>query len=211
VAQYAREIAADERAHVAFLRQALGASAVAQPAIDIGSGTNSSFSAAARAAGIIGPNQAFDPYSSDEFFLLGAFIFEDVGVTAYKGASPLLTSKVFLDAAAGILAAEAYHAALVRTTLYIKGIEAPSTNLIQRTEQISNARELLNPGSIDKDQGVAPIGNATNIVPVDANGLAFSRTAGDVLNIVYLTAGVETRGGFFPNGVNGNIRASTAG
>jgi hypothetical protein len=54
VAQHAREIAVDERQHVAFLRSALGSAAVAQPAIDIGSGATSAFSAAARAAGLIG-------------------------------------------------------------------------------------------------------------------------------------------------------------
>ena len=52
VAQYAREIASDERAHVAFLRSALGGAAVAQPAIDIGSSPNGAFSSAARAAGL---------------------------------------------------------------------------------------------------------------------------------------------------------------
>jgi hypothetical protein len=181
---------------------------VAQPAIDIGSDPNGAFSTAARAAGLIGPGESFDPYANDENFLLGAFIFEDVGVTAYKGAAPLLANKTFTEAAAGILAVEAYHAAIVRTTLFRKGIQTPA--LIDATEKISDARDSLD-NPIDDDQGVAPIGNASNIVPVDANGLVFGRTTGDVLNIVYLNPGAVPKGGFFPNGVNGNITVSSAG
>jgi len=212
VALYAREIAQDERAHVAFLRGAIGNTVVAQPAIDIGATPTSALSAAARAAGLIGAGQTFDPYANDENFLLGAFIFEDVGVTAYKGAAPLITSKAFLEAAAGILAAEAYHAGLVRTVLYAKGLPAPS--LRTATRQISDARDSLD-GPSDVDQGVEPTGTgdatASNIVPSDANGIAFSRTTGDVLNIVYLTAAAAQQGGFVPAGVNGNIRLSSAG
>lgn len=207
IAQYAREIATDERQHVAFLRSALGSAAVAQPAIDISATATSAFSAAARAAGLIGAGQAFDPYANDENFLLGAFIFEDVGVTAYKGASPLITNKTFLEAAAGILAAEAYHAGLIRTELYGKGLQTPS--LRTATEQISDARDSLD-NSFDVDQGVAPRNGASNIVPTDNNGLAYSRSPGDVLNIVYLTAAAAQQGGFFPAGVNGNVRLSTA-
>jgi hypothetical protein len=207
VRQYAVEIAQDERAHVEFLRTALGSATVAQPAIDIGTAPNGAFSSAARAAGLIGAGQSFDPYASDENFLLGAFIFEDVGVTAYKGAAPLITSKTFLEAAAGILAVEAYHAALVRTTLFRKGIQTPA--LIDATEAISNARDTLD-GSTDVDQGIRPIGNASNIVPLDSNGLAFSRTAGQVLNIAYLNRMAVDRGGFFPAGVNGTIKTSAA-
>lgn len=207
VRQYAREIAQDERAHVEFLRQALGSSAVAQPAIDIGTSPNGAFSAAARAAGLIGANQSFDAYASDENFLLAAFIFEDVGVTAYKGAAPLITSDTFLSAAAGILAAEAYHAGLVRTVLYAKGVQTPA--LRNGTVAISNARDSLD-GATDLDQGVIGSAATSNIVPSDDNGIAFSRTTGQVLNIAYLNRMAVDRGGFFPAGVNGTIKTSAA-
>lgn len=207
VRAYANEIARDEIAHVIFLRNTLGAAAVAQPTIDVGTSPTGAFSNAARAAGLIGAGASFDAYANDENFLLGAFIFEDVGVTAYKGASPLITSKPFLEAAAGILAAEAYHAGLVRTVLYGKGIQTPA--LRDNTEAISNARDSLD-GPTDLDQGVRPIGDQSNIVPTDANGLAFSRTGGQVLNIVFLNRMAVDRGGFFPAGVNGNIRLSAA-
>ena len=210
VQAYAREIAADEIAHVQFLRAALGTAAVSQPRLDLGTAPDSAFSLAAQAAGVVPAGGRFDPYSSDENFLLGSFIFEDVGVTAYKGAAGLLQSKVFLEAAAGILAVEAYHAAIVRTTLYAKGVN----ELVQATVQISNARDRLD-GPTDLDQGIASQrtadGTVSNIVPVDANGLAFSRSAGQVLNIVYLNSAAVTLGGFFPRGVNGTIVTSAAG
>jgi hypothetical protein len=205
VAQYAREIAADEVAHVAFLRTALGSAAVAQPAIDISAA--GPFTAAARAAGVVGPTGSFDPYASDENFLLGAFIFEDVGVSAYKGASPLIVNKAYLEAAAGILAAEAYHAGLIRTVLYAKGVATPSLRTI--AGQISDARDSLD-GSSDLDQGITGDATTSNIVPTDANGIAFSRTAGQVLNIVYLNKNAVVGGGFFPVGLNGNLKTSAA-
>jgi len=206
VAAYAREIAADELAHVRFLRTALGNSAVAMPGIDIG-GTdpNGAFSKAAQAAGLAPAGTAFNPYASDINFLLGAFIFEDVGVTAYKGASPLIQNKTYLEAAAGILAAEAYHAGLVRTVLYSKGVDAQSA-----AGTISDARDSLD-NSADVDQGIAPDSTgASNIVPLDANGIAYSRTPGDVLNIVYLNPGAVSQGGFFPTGLNGSLVLSSA-
>ena len=221
VAQYAREIAADELAHVRFLRNAIGSSAVAEPAIDIGVGPSNAFTAVARAANMQGAGivlnamggTAFDPYASDEAFLLGAFIFEDVGVTAYKGGSPLINNKTYLEAAAGILAVEAYHAAIIRTTLYGKGIATPT--LLQNVQGISDLRDAVD-NTIDDDQGIRPTGTApgsdvSNIVPLDANGLAYSRSPGDVLNIAYATAGSASSGGFFPAGMNGNLKFSTAG
>ncbi|MCP3722405.1 ferritin-like domain-containing protein [Paraburkholderia sp. CNPSo 3272] len=207
VKAYANEIANDEREHVAFLRSALGSAAVAQPVIDIsGTNPNGAFSVAARAAGLVGAGAPFSPYASDNNFLLGAFIFEDVGVTAYHGASPLLSNKTFLQAAAGILATEAYHAGLVRTSLFAKGLDMSS--LITAANAISAARDSLDTVGND-DQGITgTTPGSSNIVPVDSNGIAFSRTYAEVLNIVYLTSTMAVKGGFFPNGVNGTLNMS---
>jgi len=253
VAQYAREIANDEIAHVTFLRTALGAgangvgAAVAMPAINISGDANGAFTAAARAAGVVGASGTFNPYADDISFLLGAYLFEDVGVSAYKGASPLIVNKTFLEAAAGILAVEAYHAATIRSELYRRGLATGST-LIAQVGKISDARDSLDGGS-DLDQGIAsttsvapgqvtptptPTATATatptptptttptptptpatvytisNIVPTDAYGIAYSRSANQVLNIVYLNAAATSAGGFFPSGLNGTIKAATA-
>ncbi len=189
---YANEIAADENAHVTFLRAAIGRDAVAAPPINL----RESFTAAAVAAGLIQQGQTFNPFLNETSFLLGAFIFEDVGVTGYKGASPLIQDKGILEAAAGLLAVEAYHASLVRTTLFALG-------QAEATQKISDARDTLD-GPGDLDQGLDPV--TGNIVPTDQNGLAFSRTFSQVLRIVYLTPNLGVRrGGFFPFGIDGRI------
>lgn len=54
--------------------------------------------------------------------------------------------------------------------------------------------------------GVMQTGTETEtIVPSGAYHIAFSRTPAEVLAIVYLGS-PSTPGGFFPNGVNGNIQ-----
>uniref|UniRef100_UPI00292F5CF7 ferritin-like domain-containing protein n=1 Tax=Clavibacter michiganensis TaxID=28447 RepID=UPI00292F5CF7 len=94
IREYAREPAQDAKAHVQFLRSALGSATVARPAINL----DAAFSAAATAAGLIKPGEKFDAFASDENFLPAAFVFDDVGVTAYKCAAPRITNQTYREA-----------------------------------------------------------------------------------------------------------------
>ncbi|MFC4639675.1 ferritin-like domain-containing protein [Deinococcus hohokamensis] len=196
------EIATDELAHVKVIRQVLGAAAVAQPVLDL----DASFKAAGSAASG-GKITGFDPYANELFFLHGAFVFEDVGVTAYKGAARFLVDDSAggnLENAAGILAVEAYHAGAIRTLLYQRRAQdaAAGLNVAQVVQAISDLRDSVD-GSDDRDQGILDGGQA-NIVPTDVNGIAFSRTPRQIGNIVFLKPGA-TSGGFFPNGLSGDF------
>ena len=161
VADIAAEINNDETLHVKYLRSALGGSVVAEPAINL------------NALGI--------GFASQAQFLTLARAFEDTGVSAYAGAATLLSGNN-LQAAAQILATEAYHAG----------------NL--RLEVVQNSITVT---ALDS-QDVVP--NEQHFFPTDANGLAIKRTTSQVLAIVYASSTSGTKsGGFFPNGVNGNI------
>ncbi len=188
IQQYANEIAQDELAHVRFLRAGLGGAAVGEPALDLAN----SFVALGNLIGVAN----FNPFADENSFLLGAYVFEDVGVTAYHGAAALVQNKQILTAAAGILAVEAYHASEVRLLLFARGF-GPTT------VKISAVRASLS-GAND-DQGVINPDGTANIVPTDGNSLAFTRTPRQVLNIVYGAQNASS-GLFFPNGLNGAIK-----
>jgi hypothetical protein len=160
LAAVATEIAADELAHVRFLRSALGAQAIAKPAINL------------NALGL--------GFANESEFLILARAFEDVGVSAYGGAARFISNKDILEAAARILAIEAYHAGNIRLQVVAKGISAPPVDAI--------------------DQPPAP----NNFFPTDENALALVRSAAQVGAIV---RGSDPQGGaFFPAGLNGSIR-----
>jgi len=93
----AMDVANNEIAHVNYLRTALGNSSVQCPLVNIGD----AFSAAANAALNTTLSPPFVPYTNDLYFLTGAFIFEDLGVTAYKGALTSFQSSDIMLAAAG--------------------------------------------------------------------------------------------------------------
>lgn len=234
IGRYAAEIAADELHHVQFLRAALKSGKVARPAINLQSSFQAAASAAFDGASVTPPDGfTFNPFASPLEFLLGAFIFEDVGVTAYKGGAQYIRNRDYLTAAAGILSVEGYHAGLIRTLL--TGMEDQVVFQDQSSgddvtvgaivDAISDARDSLD-GDSDDDQGITDDDHdsitiygdsydATNIVPTDDNGITYSRTPQQVHNIVYLTPqavgpseGDVPDTSFFPDGTNGTLTMS---
>lgn len=119
-------------------------------------------------------------FASWQQFIQLAAVFEDVGTSAYLGAAPLIQNKAYLDAAARIYGTEAQHSGTLRTHAIDMGIQVPSAD----------------------GKSVPPTPSTPFFV--DANGLTIPRSAQEVLNIVY--HGGAHSGGFFPNGLNGNIR-----
>lgn len=162
-ATIASALRTDEVAHVKYLRAALGSGAVKKPAINLD----------ALGYGFANLNS----------WLELARQFEDVGVSAYLGAAPLISSSTYLAAAGAILATEAQHSGSIRLLCIEDGVKSPAVD------------------STD----VPP----TPQMPYDvrSNGLSIPRTINQVLNIVY--AGGNHSGGFYPDGMNGTIFAQT--
>jgi hypothetical protein len=207
------EITEDETNHVRFIRQTISASPLVEinrPVIDL----QSSFRMLGMQAGL-GPN--FDPFADEESFLLGAFIFEDVGVTAYAGGADLIADDDSIEAAAGILAVEAYHAGAIRATIAEMGPKmvaaADGISRARGAAESPNHRRPNRSGvvtTLPKEQPISAgelFPGEVVIAPTDPQGRSFPRPPQDVLNIVFMSPDKKAkRGGFFPNGVNGVVR-----
>ncbi len=211
IAQFAQTVAADELAHVRFIKAALvmnGAVPVAAPLIDVTVG--GAFTTLATAVNnLVGSAILPVPFNvytgGDVNFLLAGFIFEDVGVTAYGGAAGLLSmGSELVQYAASILAAEAYHSSIWRVFLANAGAAATA-----QSNAIADLRSILSSGqypgqTLADDFGVTnPISGQIVALPRDSNGLAYRRSVQQVLNIVYGNEGASRKPGlFFPNGTN---------
>ncbi len=193
LAYYCKQLALDELGHVNFFREALGSAAIAEPTIDF----VDAFAGLAVAAGLAEPGgPPFNPYANEVSFLLGAYVLEDVCVTALAGAAALLTVPNNIAFAASLLGAEGAQAGAIRG--YLAEIGAGPA-----TAAISLLRATLG-GTFDN--GTNANSNPFNFTNVDDNALVARRTTSQVLSIAYSSNVPGTsRGGFFPSGVNGTI------
>ena len=169
-AKVANEIAGDERAHVTLIRGALmaaGVTPIAKPAINL------------NALGL--------GFANMTEYLQLARVFEDIGVTAYAGAAPLISSKAILGVAARIAQAEAGHVANIRLQMALMGVPSMAIDGVD----------------------IIPPPSGSRYFPHDNNGLTQTRTPGQVLFLAYGNKANATSGGFFPNGANGTLNTSS--
>ncbi len=126
--------------------------------------------------------------NSDATFLAAARQLETTGVSAYiGGAQYLVTSATALTYAAQILDTEAQHEGFLRELCIGLGVTSPAVDSMDQPPTLS---KIFNTSA------------TTGLNPV--------RTTSQVLQIVYGAAGAigVSKGGFFPNGLNGAIITS---
>ena len=129
-------------------------------------------------------------FGSQTEFLTVARILEDIGVTAYTGAAGMLRTPEIITTAARLLAAEAEHAGSIHTQ--VARLKIPSSPV--------DGADLIPP----------PSGKNTQYLSIQLkNGLAATRTAGQVLYLAFGMQANAKQGGFFPTGLNGAITMSS--
>ena len=172
VAALAQQLAADELAHVTFLRAGLiaaGITPVDQPALNL---------------------SAMGAVTSDATFLALARQLEGVGVSAYEGGVPFVAGNFdALDYAALIHDTEGQHHGVLRQFCIAKGVSSPPV------DGFDSAPVLSRTGIFNTD-------TLTRVNP--------ARNASEVLQVVYAAPGSSgvTSGGFFPKGLNGNVKST---
>jgi len=180
------EIFFNEMSHVMDLQSLIGSGHVARPTLNLA------------AAGAVSPAN---------IITIGRQ-FEDVGTTAYAGAATLLTG-TSLSYAAQILAVEAFQAGALRLiSLQQAAPFAPADSLdVLVGDPGAEALATQGPTAAGGFFATTGVANATSTVP---QATAFTRSTSQILQIVYGAAGQTgvSKGGFFPNGLNGNITMS---
>jgi hypothetical protein len=169
IKRVAQELAAEERYPDSLLHNTivlLGGTPIAKPAINLG------------ALGI--------GFASESSFLTLSRVFEEIGVTAYGGAAPLISNKTVLGYAARILATEAEHVGFIRALI---------------------DEHLVTTAALDSVD-VIPPPTGGQYFSTNSDAITAIRTPGQVLLLAFGGAKGATSGGFFPAGVNGSLNTS---
>lgn len=181
------EITYDEVNHVTALRNALGSAAVARPTLNLA---------------------AFGAITAANALSI-ARAFEDLNVTAFASVATLLSSSS-VTLTTQVLGADSYHAGALRLVSLQNAVPFLKMDSLDVPVYDPNSATTAAAGPSANGGFFATAGAGTSSASYPA-GMAFYRTASQALAILYGSAagtvassGAKS-GGFFPNGVTGNI------
>lgn len=203
-----REIADSLWYRTLLLRSLLRADAPAQKQIDM---TAERFTAMFRMAGAIGASESFDPYASPINLALASETILAVQATALNGLLSQYTNSIVRAAMVSMASTAATDVTTVRTILMAAATARPE--LVTMVDRMAAWRNSID-GSTTTDRGMSPVmidgQTVTRLGLTDDDGLHLSRTPGQALNVLFMTSGAATQGGFFPTGINGSIKVAAA-
>jgi hypothetical protein len=198
-----QEIADEHWYRTLLLRSLLRADVIAQKTIDLSAAP---FTTMFRLAGVIAADATFDPYESPTNCLLGAETLVSVQANVISAMLPSITNDIMRASMAAFAASVGGDASTIRSMLYALG-------QAEAIDKLAAWRDRID-GTGVTDRGLsATVANGeavTRIALTDADGLLIGRTPQQALNILFMTPGAVTQGGFFPTGINGAITRSAA-
>ncbi|XP_016728120.2 desiccation-related protein PCC13-62 [Gossypium hirsutum] len=159
-------------------------------------------------------NPSYNPYANTNSFLFAAVFASSFLKQYYAGIMPSIIGKDERELLSGIALYEAgvfgaLRAELnARVNLTVPPFNFTVGNLTNLSAQLANRLA----GCGVKDEGlIVPLQlgaenrTSSNIVPGNANSLAYARSAREILRIVFTTGNATRSGGIFPRGLNGAL------
>ncbi|GAA98618.1 uncharacterized protein L969DRAFT_50486 [Mixia osmundae IAM 14324] len=132
---------------------------VRQRIVELGSDeqTHVNYLTAALKQDAVGPCKYSFPYNSVTGALGLARVLESVGVSAYLGAAPAISSPAYLEVAGSILSVEARHQGYVAETQKQSGFPSPFDIGIDPSQAYTLAAQFIVPGSCPAAVGALPV------------------------------------------------------
>lgn len=200
------EIIDDSWHRLVGARSFLRAEAPAQKAVDL---SPENFTAMFRLAGAIGPSETFDPYENEGNFVLGLFALTDFYPMLVRGIAPMVKNEIARAWLGGLAGGVGNNTANQRALLLDMVTDRPE--LLTMSDQIVLWQNRV-AGLTGVERRIMPGGMSgpMNLCPTDADGLFPAMSPQQVFNILFMSSAATTKGGFFPDGINGNINTSAA-
>jgi hypothetical protein len=193
---------------ISLLRGALRADAPAQTLIDYSPAT---FNAMFQMAGAISSNTMFDPYASPANCLVALETLVSVQASVFCALLQTLTNPIALAFMASMAASTASDATVIRAMIF--ELQDSRPDLTAMIDRIAAWRDRVDGTSVT-DRMLSPVTNTgetvTQLATSNAEGLYLTRLPQQALNVLFMSAAAVTKGGFFPNGINGKYVQSAA-